>query len=213
VWHYLVFGKTLVAERSEEGVRAAVEGAVRTIEEIEREREYEPRESALCNWCDYQDLCPVRAHLHRARQLSRNEFRGDDGVTLVRRYAEAKARHDEFEAEKARLRAAVVEYARKHGLEAIAGEGQSLRLTRRSRWVLAPAFEDPAGREGLFDRLRELGLSDVLTLDAAALGAALEAGRLPPEVAGAVRELLQRSEHWHITLRKDHEEEDSASGG
>jgi hypothetical protein len=30
------------------------------IDRIEAEREFAPNESALCDWCPYWDLCPVK---------------------------------------------------------------------------------------------------------------------------------------------------------
>ena len=40
-----------------EKLEAELEGL---IDRIEAEREYAPHESALCDWCAYQDLCPAK---------------------------------------------------------------------------------------------------------------------------------------------------------
>jgi len=39
------------------------------IDRIEAEREFGPRESALCDWCSYWDLCPAKKHLVKVEAL------------------------------------------------------------------------------------------------------------------------------------------------
>ena len=49
-----------------EGTRHGCKGI---IDRIEAEREFAPHESALCNWCPYWDLCPVKKHLVKVEGL------------------------------------------------------------------------------------------------------------------------------------------------
>jgi hypothetical protein len=56
----------------------------------------------------------------------------------------------------------------------------------------------------VLDRLVELGMLPAsVALDADALGAALEAGRLPPDVSDAVRALLEKKYYPHIALHEE----------
>jgi putative RecB family exonuclease len=59
VWNYLAHGRRIpmpsVAEENERVRR----DAVRLIDEIRAAREFPPRESALCDWCEYRLECPV----------------------------------------------------------------------------------------------------------------------------------------------------------
>jgi len=198
VWHYLVHGRVLVSERTPERVRVAVGEAVRTIERIEADQAFEPRESPLCRWCEYRPICPVF-----------QEPRTEAGAALVRRYGELKRRVEELRLAQAGLREEVAAYARARGLETIRGDGSSLEVERRSRWIEKAGEDGGALRARVLDRLAELGLlASSVTLDADALGAALEAGRLPPDVSDAVRPLLEKKYYPHIAL---HEEE--ARGG
>jgi RecB family exonuclease len=42
------------------------------IDRIEAEREFAPHESALCDWCPYWDLCPVKKHLVKVESLPKD---------------------------------------------------------------------------------------------------------------------------------------------
>ena len=60
------------------------------IQKIETDRDFAPKESPLCDWCDYQGLCPKRKHLIRVGNLPLNEYLNEEGVTLVNHYVELK---------------------------------------------------------------------------------------------------------------------------
>ena len=60
VWHMVAFDSEMKSCRTAEaldGLRAELAGL---IDRIEAEREFPPHESALCGWCPYWDLCPVK---------------------------------------------------------------------------------------------------------------------------------------------------------
>ena len=61
VWHYLVFDRRLTSDRTEHEIEQHRRQTMRLIDTIEAAREFPPRESALCRWCEYRDICPVFA--------------------------------------------------------------------------------------------------------------------------------------------------------
>ncbi|MFQ5877565.1 MAG: RecB family exonuclease [Acidobacteriota bacterium] len=61
VWHYLVFDQELTSRRSPADLEAHRVRTIRLIDTIEAAREFPPRESALCRWCEYRDICPTQA--------------------------------------------------------------------------------------------------------------------------------------------------------
>lgn len=63
IWHYLAFDQELRSTRSPGQLRAQSAAAIRLIDRIESQTEYPPRESPLCRWCSYRDICPVQKHL------------------------------------------------------------------------------------------------------------------------------------------------------
>ena len=62
VWHYLAFDKSLMSQRESDQLRELTERTVELIREIEAAKEFPPRKSALCSWCEFQDICPIWKH-------------------------------------------------------------------------------------------------------------------------------------------------------
>jgi RecB family exonuclease len=72
IWHLVAFDLEMRSRRTPdalEGLRCEIAGL---IDKIEAEREFAPHESALCNWCPYWDLCPVKKHLVKVEGLPRD---------------------------------------------------------------------------------------------------------------------------------------------
>ena len=60
VWHYLQLRENRVSSRTEAELEAHRKQAIRLIDTIEAARDYPARESALCRWCEYRDICPTQ---------------------------------------------------------------------------------------------------------------------------------------------------------
>jgi putative RecB family exonuclease len=60
IWHFLVFDKKLVSERTEDQLDDVREEVLTRIREIEGIEDFEAHESGLCPWCDYEEMCPAR---------------------------------------------------------------------------------------------------------------------------------------------------------
>jgi putative RecB family exonuclease len=59
VWHYVVPNQTRTSTRSEAQREALREDTARTIDCIRSEREWAPRPSGLCDWCEFRAHCPA----------------------------------------------------------------------------------------------------------------------------------------------------------
>lgn len=61
VWHYLVHGEEIRLKRTEgelEKLKSDIVSSIERIEKAEQENNFPYNESGLCNWCEYQELCP-----------------------------------------------------------------------------------------------------------------------------------------------------------
>ena len=87
------------------------------IQRIESDRNFLPKEGPLCDWCDYQALCPKRKHLVLVENLPPNEYLREEGVTLVNRYVELREKkrifNEEIDAELAKIEEALFAYGQK----------------------------------------------------------------------------------------------------
>lgn len=59
VWHYLQQDRKLTSTRTPEQLRELSEDAMGVIDRINAETEFKPKRSALCDWCEYNDRCPI----------------------------------------------------------------------------------------------------------------------------------------------------------
>ena len=58
VWHYLAHGKEFDQRRTPEELGRIRLSTIRAIQNIEATAEFPARASALCSWCEYQEICP-----------------------------------------------------------------------------------------------------------------------------------------------------------
>jgi hypothetical protein len=171
VWHYVTFDKEMSSTRTKEELEILKENIIALINEIENTEEFLPKESALCNWCAYADLCPKQKHSYSVNKLSVNKYLDDDGVKLVNTYAQLDFQKKEYnekikeiENELDEIKEAVIKYAEDEGLEIIIGSDHQLKISEKQK-VSFPA-KNSEGRKTLEEILRKLNkLEEVSTLD------------------------------------------------
>ena len=59
VWHYLFPDQLRTSSRTPEALASLREETMGLIDRIRAEREFEPRPSALCRWCEFSEICPA----------------------------------------------------------------------------------------------------------------------------------------------------------
>ena len=57
VWHYLAFNRRIYSKRTNEQLDQLKKDTIELIENIESTKEFPPKKSALCNWCEYKAIC------------------------------------------------------------------------------------------------------------------------------------------------------------
>lgn len=60
IWHFLRFDITIKKSFDSEYIENIKMDTIKTIERIEAETEFRTKESPLCGWCDYIELCPAK---------------------------------------------------------------------------------------------------------------------------------------------------------
>ncbi|NOZ76927.1 MAG: PD-(D/E)XK nuclease family protein [Euryarchaeota archaeon] len=204
VWHYLAHDVEFRDRRTPGELAALKASTVELIQEIERAEEegrFPARESPLCSWCEFQGLCPCRAHLVKTGQMSLNRYLNDPGVKLVNEYARKKEEMKVLERELKDIEEALVEFARREGVEVIRGSDFKVRV-RLDRRVSYPTKRDPQRAE--LDRLvKEAGLwMDVSDLNPWLLRDAVERGYWPEELAEKVRRFQKVEESYRFYLSR-----------
>lgn len=172
VWHFLAFDKEMESFRTADELEDLRRQVLSRIHEIEREETYPPKESALCGWCLYRDICPLWKHEASVESLAEAERIQDSGVNLVDEYVKVKERYDRYQKEGREaldsLKEAVVDFCRKEGVRAITGSEYRISVTENEK-VGFPGKNTPERRK-LMEILHKAGkMDEVMDLDTTAL--------------------------------------------
>lgn len=211
VWHYLAFDKEFRSERTGEQLARLKEAALSLIQRIERAQEQDSfpvRRGPLCDWCEFQIICPEWKHLYKVEPLPPNEYLKEPGVTLVNRWAQLEQERLEFEAryeeERRKLEDAIVAFMKREGLSCIYGSDKKLRVKLARYWRF-PKLKEP-GREELEKLVRKTGRWDeVSMLDSWALERVAREQAWPSELLEKLKRYrrLEESRQFYLSdLRK-----------
>jgi len=202
IWHFVMFDKEFVSCRTDEQIAALKARTIQLIETVENDKEFLPKESGLCEWCVYPDLCPKRRHLFKTEDLPANEYLNDDGVKLVNTFASLaiqKKKHQEkiktLDEEIDKVKEAVVAYGERESLDVINGSDNKLKISKKQK-ISSPS-KGSSERKELEDILREIGKWDeVSDLDIYALEKLVNEGSLDNAVFNKI------SKYLNITCKK-----------
>ncbi len=210
IWHYLSFDTEIQSSRSREELHRLRRETLELIQKIETDRHFIPKEGPLCNWCDYQGLCPRRKHLIAVGSLPPNEYLNEEGVTLVNRYVELKERkgvwNEEIDAELARVEEALYAFAQREELEAIFGSDHVAKIKIETKEKY-PLKGDPH-RKVLDEIVKNAGKwMEVSDLNPWMLARVIGRGGWPPSLVKKVKEFSTFEESRSITVSKLRERE------
>jgi hypothetical protein len=180
------------------------------IHKIEADTQLRPKEGPLCNWCNYQALCPKRKHLLLLETLPPNEYLNEEGVTLVNRYVELKERKrlldEEMDAELAKIEEALYAFAQREKLEAISGSDHVAKIHTELKEKY-PLKGDPR-RKALDDIIKRAGKwMEVSDLNPWMLVRVLSRANWDPLLAKKIKEFCNSEENRTLTVSKLKERE------
>jgi hypothetical protein len=217
IWHYLAFNQDLTSERDEKSLEKLKKDTTALIDTIERTEEFLPKESNLCAWCEYPDLCPKKKHIFNLAPLSENEYLKEPGVKLANQYAKLKMekleigkKHDleleKIEEELAKIEEAIFKYAEKEQLETISGSSCLVRVKNETKISfpgknakLRPQLELVIKQAEMWD--------EVSTLDTFALEKVVKEKTWAEKLIEQIMNYGQIKDVKKITLTRKNEEE------
>ncbi|MBI5711602.1 MAG: PD-(D/E)XK nuclease family protein [Candidatus Eisenbacteria bacterium] len=199
VWHFLRFDTSIVSTRTPGQLEQVRAGTLATIADIESrgksEAGFPPRESGLCDYCEFQALCPVRRHLVRVRALPPNEYLGEPGVRLVDRWDELRQELDalagrgaELKEQVAKAKEALAAYAGENGAAAVTGTEREATVREIEAVLFPRKTVETEEADALEERLRRSPWWDLVSaLDRRRLARLWKEGE---DVDGELRRLL-----------------------
>lgn len=204
IWHYLSFDKELESTRTDQQLKELKKQTVELIKKIESTKEFNPITSKLCDYCEFRDMCPKWSHLAKIESKDVKEFKKDEGVKLVDRFAELKQQESDVKREVEQVKEAIVNYCKQFGITAVFGSDNKVG------WAEVDSLKIPAKgsdeREELIKVLKEFRkFSDVSDLDVHALKKAIEEGEWDKEVLNKVKKFVnvEKSERIHLGKKED----------
>jgi putative RecB family exonuclease len=206
IWHYLAFDTQLVSYRPPEAISSLVQDSKSLIDEIEAARDFPPRESSLCDWCEYPDLCPLRKHFFKVEALPVNEYLSEPGVVLVNKYVSLRNKAKELDEEMEKVREAMLDYARREEVELIKGSDYKARV-RFDEKLKFPGKRD-SERQELEGIIRLAGKwEETSQLDTSSLTHVVEDGLWSKDLIDQVMKYgrIEETASIHVSKLKDEE--------
>jgi putative RecB family exonuclease len=185
IWHYVCFDVELRSRRNSAQLEKLKADLITLINEIESAEEFPPRESALCDWCDFQRICPLFAHRFKTEVFGNIDYEGNDGQALVNAFSaldaqkhELAARIKGIESEQERLKETAASIASREGVKRLYGDDHVLNI-RDDIKIRYPRKEELI-RADFEAAMKGLGLWDVVV-----------------DVSWAALKSLAEREEWH----------------
>lgn len=208
IWHYVVFDKSMVSGRSISQLERLKKETITLIDKIEETEEFLPCESALCNWCDYISICPLKKHQCAVSKLPVNKFSNEEGVKLVNIL-------DEFESEKKVLKnhiatiekevslvkEALLQYAEKENIQVVVGRDKQVKISNKIKIEIPKKGTKAWGL--LEEKLKKINkLENLKMLDTSALKKAIKDNLFTPEQLSEIEGVYTCCEQKHLSLSK-----------
>ncbi|MGQ0793611.1 MAG: RecB family exonuclease [Deltaproteobacteria bacterium] len=202
-WHYLVSGQQITSSRTDgelEGLRVE---KIALIDEIEATTEFPPQESALCPWCSYQKICPLRKHLIAVEELPRAEAKREEGFELVDRLADLQTRAKDIEAQIEETKRSLIAYSEREGAERVFGAERVAKIKREEKFSFPDTQKEKTRRAALEDAIREMGKWDeASSLDVRKLGGILETRTWDERAMERIGPFAEKEQRVSVTLSK-----------
>jgi putative RecB family exonuclease len=207
IWHFLLFNKQIESSRTKEQLNEIESAVVDKIKAIEACGEFAPHKNPVCDWCDFQQVCPLWKHPKEMEKLDENKYRQDPGVKLVTSYSKLeeeknkfKAKIAEIEQEQTKIAEAALEFAEREGSWVIDGPDKQLVVTVKEELSAPTRAEDTEKWEGLRNFLIENDkYVEVSTVNSSMLSRMLKSW--PQEFIAKIKSFLNKKTIKKVDLR------------
>lgn len=204
VWHYLRSGRVLTSKRTPEALDTLKTETIRLIDTINdaiAHEQFPPKESTLCDWCEFYNLCPAKRHAVALAEMTPEQFDADDGVRLVDAFMKARQHAEAAEEEVSKARERLVQFSEQQAVTRVIGHGYSVSVSKRTERSI-PNQSDP-NRAVLESIVKASGQwAEVSDLSRSKLPKAVQTDLFDPYTRARIVELLTERTQTFVTPRK-----------
>ena len=199
IWHSLLFNKELISSRTEVQIDELQKRIAERVREIESCTDFPPKKSVLCDWCDFQNICPLWKHPKKMETLPVNEYKKDPGVQLVAKYKkleegknELKEEIQKIEEEQEKIKEATIEFAEREKISIIDGPEAQLKVDIKEELRAPTRAEDQETWEKLRSLLIQEGkYEEVSTVHGSMVNYRIKNKIWPPDFIERVQQFLK----------------------
>ncbi|SYZ72419.1 conserved hypothetical protein [Candidatus Zixiibacteriota bacterium] len=203
--HGVILKATMDADKLEE-VRYRTFQRILEIERARREDNFPPKESSLCNWCVYFQLCPAKRHKLALDDEISVEFDAEFGRDLASKYLQLTQQKKVLETELKALKEDITKYAEETEVTALTAPEGNVKISFSEADGFPSKTEDEETYLKLSLLAREANLEECFKLDQNVLYKEFFAKeRLPQEVQEQLKEFLRRKREIRLTTRFEEE--------
>ena len=216
VWHYVAYGEDVISRRTDKDLAALKDKILGLIKEMniaEQEDNFPARETK-CDWCGYWQHCPKKKHLFKIQKLPKNKYLNESGVKLANKYiklAEQKSginRQSRIKAlvvaeEMEKVKQAILEYAKKHEIEALNGDGSLVAINKTKDYSFPTKSSDPERYNELENLLKGTKYwNDISVVNAAKLDQLLASDVFDNRLKNEIIKLAPLEEEISLSIKK-----------
>ncbi|RLG14385.1 MAG: hypothetical protein DRN66_02085 [Candidatus Nanohalarchaeota archaeon] len=158
IWYMLAFDREVSSERTDEQLKNLKKEIEEQIEKIERCEDFPVNESALCNWCNYKELCPLFRHEEELKSKKGLEkYMAEDGLKLIDELDELIFQKKQIEGKIDTIKDRLIEFAKQRKVNMIFGTDKKASVREYEKVIY------PQDKEKLVNVIKEKGLYDDLS--------------------------------------------------
>jgi len=153
IWHMLAFNKDAVSERTDEQLKKLQDEVCEIIKKIENAKEFPRRQTALCNYCGYKEMCPSFKHEAELEKIEDvKKYKEDEGLKLVDEFSEVKKTLSEAKKKDEEFKEKLIAYAKQFDVDVVYGSNKKCSVKEFDKVVL------PEDREKFIELLKKKGI-------------------------------------------------------
>ncbi len=160
--YFVKHGAKLTSTRTEEDLKNIENKFLEVIEKIE-ENEFEPVINPLCDWCDFQNKCPMWRHKFKEER----KIDTDEVNKAIAQYIAVKDEAKHIRTKIAQLQDVVAKYMDQEGVERVFCEdgivARTLRKTYKYNEAKLKEILEPLGKWEAVNKVSATALKNVIT--------------------------------------------------
>lgn len=183
--------KAVMDDEKLEEIRYRVYQKILEIERAAKDDNFPPKESGICDWCIYFELCPAKRHKLALDEEIDVEFDVESGKELAQKYLELNEDKKRLESELRALREDIIRYCSEFDVTNIAAPGGSVKLSSSEADAFPTKTDSEEDYLAIAQLAREANLDECFQLDTNILYKEFFAReRLPEELTEKLKKFL-----------------------